>query len=56
MFGEFFPPIIKSLFIESDIIYHVIEVCENDFYDLFDVMSTFATILNLKLNFFIVTL
>ena len=46
MFCQFFPQIVKSLLIQSDVVNHVVKVGVYDFDDLLDIVSTLATVLD----------
>ena len=56
MLSKFFPEVVKSLFIELDVVDHVVEIRINYFDNLLDVMSTFTAVLDFKLYFFIIAL
>jgi hypothetical protein len=47
--GQFFTQVVKSLLIQLYVIDHVVYVCVDDLDYLFDVMSTFASVLDFQL-------
>lgn len=49
MLGQFFTQVVKSLLIQLYVIDHVVYVCVDDFDYLFDVMPTFASVLDFEL-------
>ncbi len=54
MFGEFLPQVVKSFFIQPDVVDHVVQVGKYNFDDLLDVVSTLTAVLYLEFNLLVV--